>query len=166
MSMPADEVLVTLRGLAAAGVDCWVDGGWGVDALLEEQTRPHDDLDLVVDADHLAAAREWLTGNGYEVIRDWLPTAIAFRRADGAEVDLHPVRRTADGGGDQVQPDGGTYHYREPSMGWIARTDVRCCSLADQVECHTGYPPTPVDRQDMRLLAKEFDLELPPPYDA
>lgn len=28
------------------GVPFWVDGGWGVDALLGEQTRSHRDLDL------------------------------------------------------------------------------------------------------------------------
>src|SRR5919201_6639891 len=26
----------------------WLDRGWGLDALLGEQTRPHDDLDLAI----------------------------------------------------------------------------------------------------------------------
>ena len=35
-----------LRTLAAHGVDVAVGGGWGVDALVGEQTREHSDLDL------------------------------------------------------------------------------------------------------------------------
>ncbi|HFU4006994.1 TPA: aminoglycoside nucleotidyltransferase, partial [Streptococcus suis] len=27
-------------------INIWIDGGWGVDALLEEETRVHNDIDL------------------------------------------------------------------------------------------------------------------------
>lgn len=27
----------------------WIDGGWGVDGLLGMQTRPHQDLDLLIE---------------------------------------------------------------------------------------------------------------------
>jgi lincosamide nucleotidyltransferase A/C/D/E len=30
------------------GFEVYVDGGWAVDALLGEQTRPHDDLDIAL----------------------------------------------------------------------------------------------------------------------
>lgn len=46
--MRASDVIMIINALAAAGVDAWLDGGWGVDALVGEQTRPHDDLDLVI----------------------------------------------------------------------------------------------------------------------
>ena len=29
-------------------INIWIDGGWGVDALLEEETRAHNDIDLFV----------------------------------------------------------------------------------------------------------------------
>jgi lincosamide nucleotidyltransferase A/C/D/E len=45
--MAAQEVVRLLDLLESAGVTVWLDGGWGVDALLEEQTREHDDLGLV-----------------------------------------------------------------------------------------------------------------------
>ena len=48
--MQSDEVLAVLDRLADEGTAAWVDGGWGVDALLERQTRDHSDLDLVIDA--------------------------------------------------------------------------------------------------------------------
>ncbi len=44
----SDGVAEILERLAVRGIEVWVDGGWGVDALLGEQTRSHDDLDLVI----------------------------------------------------------------------------------------------------------------------
>ena len=49
--MDAGEALAILTALADSGCRAWVHGGWGVDALLREQTRPHDDLDLVVEVE-------------------------------------------------------------------------------------------------------------------
>jgi lincosamide nucleotidyltransferase A/C/D/E len=34
-----------------AGLVVWLDGGWGVDALLGYRSRPHQDLDLVIARD-------------------------------------------------------------------------------------------------------------------
>ena len=64
--MTADAVLEVIATLEEASVRVWLDGGWGVDALLGEQTRNHADLDLnasnvvivgldTVRADHLGA---------------------------------------------------------------------------------------------------------------
>jgi lincosamide nucleotidyltransferase A/C/D/E len=36
------DVLGVLDRLDAAGIEWWVDGGWGIDALLGEETRPHE----------------------------------------------------------------------------------------------------------------------------
>ena len=43
--MDADDVLRVIDRLASADIRVWVDGGWGVDALLGRQTRRHHDLD-------------------------------------------------------------------------------------------------------------------------
>jgi hypothetical protein len=42
------DVIEVLDALDSAGVEWWVLGGWGVDALIGEQTRAHKDLDLAV----------------------------------------------------------------------------------------------------------------------
>ena len=44
----ADAVMVS-GVFEAADVRAWVEGGWGVDALMGRQTRDHDDVDLAVD---------------------------------------------------------------------------------------------------------------------
>ena len=88
-----------------------------------------------------------LRDEGYAVIRDWLPTAIAFRRETyGSEVDLHPVRGTPDGGGDQVQLDRVTvYHHGPPVAGEIGGMSILCCPIDDQIRCLLGYEPTAKD---------------------
>ncbi len=46
--MQAQDVLEIVHRLEGAGVVVWLDGGWGVDALLGRQTRPHDDVDVII----------------------------------------------------------------------------------------------------------------------
>jgi lincosamide nucleotidyltransferase A/C/D/E len=157
----AKDVLELLDELDARAIFYWLDGGWGVDALLGEESRPHSDLDLVVSRRDLGAVRSVLVARGFAVIRDWLPNAISFRDEQGREVDLHPVDRTDDGGGDQVLLDGiSTWHYTAPVEGAIAGRAVRCCSAEEQVLMHRGYELRPVDVEDLRRLAERFGRPL------
>src|SRR4051794_3463078 len=41
--MSAEEVVAIVARLQGAALAVWLDGGWGVDALVRRQTRPHDD---------------------------------------------------------------------------------------------------------------------------
>jgi len=49
--MGVREVFAVLGALEAAGCRFWLEGGWGVDALVGHQTRPHRDVDVDVDAE-------------------------------------------------------------------------------------------------------------------
>lgn len=160
----ADGVLGIVDLLDAVGVPAWVDGGWGVDALLGAQSRAHADLDIDVAAGDLPATLSALTDAGYAVTRDSSLTAVVLAHADGREVDVHWVVPTGDGGGDQGQPNGRFWHYGPPVVGHIGGSPVRCCSVDTQVRGHHGYPPDDSDRADMRLLAERFGLVLLPPY--
>jgi lincosamide nucleotidyltransferase A/C/D/E len=165
VAVHSSQVLAVVDLLAAEGIVGWLDGGWGVDALLGERTRQHSDLDLV-DAYALVRLLELLADDGFTVLRDDLPVAIAVRHGDGREIDLHPVELTADGGGDQQQP-GGTapFHYGPPTTGQVAGRPVPCCGLDTQLRSHLGYPPDEDDLVDMRALARRFRCPLPTPYD-
>jgi lincosamide nucleotidyltransferase A/C/D/E len=165
LRMQAADVLTLLSALDELGVHYWLDGGWGVDCLLGEQTRPHSDLDLVTDRRDVDSVTAYLRAQGYHPVRDLLPTSIAFRDRSGREVDLHPVDRTPDGGGDQVLPDdAGTWHYAPPVEGSIRGGVVRCAPAQDQVLMHTGYAPRAVDFEDVRRLAQRFEVQLPEPF--
>jgi lincosamide nucleotidyltransferase A/C/D/E len=51
----AEDVIELYSGLRAEGVRIWVDGGWGIDALLGRQTRLHKDFDALVALEDLPA---------------------------------------------------------------------------------------------------------------
>ena len=93
--MSAEAALALLGVISRTGADPWVDGGWGIDALLEQETRDHDDLDAVIAREDLDRVRDVLGNLGFAVLRNWLPAALALAHRDGREVDLHPVDGTA-----------------------------------------------------------------------
>ncbi len=43
-----EDVSELYSPLKMQGIHVWLMGGWGVDALFEEQSRPHKDLDLLI----------------------------------------------------------------------------------------------------------------------
>ena len=59
------DVLSVLRLADRAGVRLWIDGGWGVDALLGGQTREHGDLDVAIEVRYLGVFIEALSGHGF-----------------------------------------------------------------------------------------------------
>jgi lincosamide nucleotidyltransferase A/C/D/E len=163
--MDAPDVLAVLDLLTDAGVDAWVDGGWGVDALVGERTRAHSDLDLVVPLPSIDTVLAALAAADYaRALRDWRPTAVAVADGQGREVDLHLVTPTPDGGGDQALPGGDSFHYPPPVGGTVGGRAVRCVDAPTQVRAHVGYPPSGKDHADMRLLRDRLRVELVPPY--
>lgn len=53
------------------GITVWVDGGWGVDALLGRHTRPHRDLDIALRHSDVPKLRALLGERSYQdVLRD------------------------------------------------------------------------------------------------
>lgn len=158
--MPSSEVHRVLDALEQADVRAWVEGGWGIDALVGRETRAHDDLDLAVDtaADGFERAVAGLTAYGYERGVDDLPIRLVLGAADGRSVDLHPIRFEADGAAYQWGHD---REYQYPAdcftIGRIDGREVACLGVRIQREFHSGYAPRPVDRHDLKLLG---DVEL------
>jgi lincosamide nucleotidyltransferase A/C/D/E len=58
------DVIDFYRTVTQLGIEVWIDGGWGVDALLGLQTRSHKDLDIVIEQKHVAALRQYLCIKG------------------------------------------------------------------------------------------------------
>jgi lincosamide nucleotidyltransferase A/C/D/E len=159
------DVLQVLDLLAAAGATAWVDGGWGVDALIGETTREHADLDLVVLLNQLDLVREALARAGFTtVLRDWLPAALALADGTGREIDLHPITGSAAAGGYQLLPDGERFRYPAPVAGAIGGREVLCVDAETQVRCHLGYELRDKDHQDMARLHARTGVELPLQY--
>lgn len=144
-----------------------MDGGWGVDALLGEQTRPHADLDVVLGIEQLAAAQAALAPLGFSLTEDELPTRCVLQDARGRQLDVHPVRFDERGSGWQAQPDGPSFEYTAAGLagqGVIAGRAVRCLSAELQLLTHQAYEPDDNDRHDVRLLCARFGFALPDAY--
>jgi lincosamide nucleotidyltransferase A/C/D/E len=161
----ADDVLEVLARLDAAGIEWWVDGGWGVDALLGEETRPHDDLDVVVPRDDIARLAD-LFPEFARVDDEWWPARFVLRDDSGRQVDFHPV--TFDELGDAWQDlvDGGRSRYPAEGLrgrGRIGRREVRCLTPELQVGHHDYEGPDDVDWDDVRVLSERFGLTPPAP---
>lgn len=160
--MIAEHVIDLLDRLATAGLTAWIDGGWGVDALLHAQTREHSDLDLVVLTPQLDGVCRVLAKAGYRrVLRDNLPTALTLVDVHDRGIDLHPIIPSGEGGGGQLLSDGSSFYYPSPSFGLIAGRQVRCIDPGTQLRSHLGYPPTVRDRIDMWRLHRRFGVAYP-----
>lgn len=163
--MQAREVLGIVGALKATNLQVWIDGGWGVDALLHEVTRPHEDLDLVVELNALPQVFEKLATLGFSVVEDLSPVRVVLSTPDGRQIDLHPVTFDEDGTGWQVgaSPDGSDCQYAAVkfAIGEILGEAVPCLNAELQLEHHSGYEPRDRDRKDMAHLADRFGLELP-----
>lgn len=163
--MEARNVIDIVLLFEQAGIEVWVEGGWGIDALLGAQNRDHGDLDLVVDAPRANEAQALLRDEGFTVIFEDAPGRVSFVDARELFVDLSfavadrygdrwNTNRTA-GRGD---PD---YPFDCFTYGWIGGHKVGCLGPEVQVAHHVGYETEEVDRFDMGLLRDRFDIALP-----
>ena len=162
--MSAADVIEVVDTLEAAGVAVWVNGGWGIDALLCEQTRPHDDLDVVIRVADIEATLQALGELGFSMMTDERPQGFVVRDDADRRVDFHPVRFRSDGSEAQPMSDGPEWIY--PAQGFsgsgsIGGRTVRCLSAEVQVLAHVDYEPDETDRRDMRLLRDRFGVVLP-----
>lgn len=143
----------------------WVDGGWGVDALLGEQTRPHGDLDLVVEAHDEPVVVDLLREQEYAEIPTSFSTSFhsVWRDNAGREVDLHVITMDDQGNGqfgpDDVYPAAGLQ-----GSGSIGGRTVRCITAEVQLDFHLGYDHDEDDSADVLALCSRFGLPLPAQY--
>jgi len=141
---------------ALSGVQCrfWLEGGWGVDALVGRQTRAHRDVDIDIDAAFEPAALQVLGDLGYVIETDWRPNRVEMVAAGRGWVDLHPLLLEKDGSARQAALGGG-YHTFPPSFftaGSIHGMSVPCVSAEAQRLFRTGYELRDVDVHDLVQL--------------
>jgi lincosamide nucleotidyltransferase A/C/D/E len=91
---------MVIATLQEADLRVWIDGGWGVDALLGEVTRRHEDVDLVVELAALGAVFERLFGLGFSVTEDLSPVRVVMRSprvGKSISIPSHSTKAERDG---------------------------------------------------------------------
>jgi lincosamide nucleotidyltransferase A/C/D/E len=162
--MEADELVEIIDLLEQSGITVWLDGGWGVDALLGRQTRAHDDVDLVASLDEVPRLQEVLAGRGYVLAGGGAPLSFELVDARGRQVDVHPVAFSERGDGIYRMQTGEDWTYPAAGFegaGHVLDRPVRCLTPEVQVLCHRGYDLDEDDLRDLRALQEHFGVELP-----
>ena len=148
------------------GITVWVGGGWGVDALVGMQTRPHNDIDIYVDkklADDLIQA---LIANGYFQVTTEYTTGshTVWYNSANHIVDLHLIEFKAEDV-ESLYFEGEAYPlFVLEGTGTIGGVAVQCFTAEAQVLFHQGYEHSEKDVHDVLLLCKKFGLEVPEGY--
>lgn len=164
----AGDVLEILALARECGARLWIDGGWGVDALLGGQTRSHGDLDVAVEARHVSALESRLLRAGFRRCEEPGATAWNFlmSRPGGAVLDLHVIELDDAGNGVLGPPEQNAV-YPGPALtghGVIAGQDVDCISPEGVVAFHDAYRGNEKDRQDVRAVCARFGIGVPEQY--
>lgn len=161
--MTAEDVIAFVQLLARHRIEVFLDGGWAVDALLGEQTRPHNDLDIALQHKDVPQVRALLEARGYkEVPRDdsW-ECNFVLGDDEGHEVDFHSY--TFD------EADNHIFGVKYPfdsltGRGAIKGIPVKCISPEWMVKFHTGYKLDENDYHDVKALCERFEIEMPVGY--
>jgi lincosamide nucleotidyltransferase A/C/D/E len=161
--MDAPTAAQLVQFLEQNDLEVYVDGGWAVDALLGEQTRLHDDLDIALPHKHVLSLRALLAARGFrERLRDgtWECNFVLVDE-HGCRLDVHSY--TLDDAGNNIY---GVAYISDhlTGRGSINGYPVRCVSPAWLVKFHTGYELDENDYHDVRLLCERFGFAMPDEY--
>ena len=164
--MTADKVHWFLNLFDELGIKVWIDGGWGVDALLGECTRDHQDLDIIISWEDSSILTEALFARGFVDIPtdDRTDRNFVMGHPSHGMIDFHVVERTEDGGAiyGPGEIDWIISELELDAVGYIGGREVRCLSVDYQVRSHTGYTLQDTDFADMHALHEKFSVELLP----
>jgi len=161
--MTAEAAVSILKLLEQNGIEIHVDGGWGVDALLGEQTRRHDDLDIAMPHRFVPQLRELFEARGYvEVPRpDSWECNFVLGDTQGHLIDVHSY--TFDEHGNNIFGVAYEPHHLT-GTGAINGYPVKCPPPDVMVQFHTGYDMDEDDYRDVKALCERFGIALPEEY--
>ena len=166
--MNSTRVIEIYSSLSERGIHIWIDGGWGVDALLGIQTRPHKDLDIAIENQQVVQLERFLAAQGYRRTKRELERPFNFVLADlsGREIDVHVISLDADGNGIYGPVENGLMYPADSlnGIGTINGVTVRCISPQWMVKFHSGYELAEKDYQDVSALCEKYGIPLPKEY--
>lgn len=154
----AVEIISLFR---SQGMQLYLDGGWGVDALVGFESRAHNDIDIFIEKQVSEHAIKLLKDNGYseKVMEYTTPDHTVWQDGNSRIIDLHMFSRNDNG---DLIFEGEIFPKEVFSgKGRIDDIDVDCISPEWQVIFHSGYQLDEDDIKDVLLLCNKFSLAVP-----
>jgi lincosamide nucleotidyltransferase A/C/D/E len=164
--MAASDVIELLDALESQGIQVWLNGGWGVDALVGHQTRDHDDLDITISSEDKQKYADTMAELGFGTFRtdnefNWVLVDGRGRLVDVHLVDFSETKRSGDG--IEIYGSAGL-PFEVGSLeggGEIDGRKVKCETAEFQIRGRTRYEPDEQDYKDVLTLCRAFSIEVP-----
>lgn len=136
--MTARSAADLCRRLEVLGMPIRLDGGWGADALLGEETRRLDDLDIAIEERHVAALHVLLAADGYKDVPrdDTSARNFVLRDTEGQLIDVHAIAFDPAGNGTMDRGKRASTILRTPSPDAVVSPACRCAASP----CSTRSP--------------------------
>lgn len=158
------DVKQILQFAIDAEIKVFLDGGWGVDALLGYQSRAHNDIDIFVEKNDYQNFIEIMKANGFYEIKMEYTTLnhTVWEDLKNRIIDLHCFEYTDEG---EILYDGDCFPVETFSgKGRIEEIEVSCIEPYSQVMFHLGYEFDENDAHDVKLLCETLHIEIPNEY--
>lgn len=177
--MSADAAVRIVSALEKLGVTVILDGGWGIDALLGEQTRKHKDLDFLIEKKDLAKLKGYFAENNFKQTDNFNKWWHMSYENDQHIIDVHVIEIEKDGsaiygprGRDGFPEPGKFPAYSLHGKGIIAGLNVRCLSAEYRVKSQTRalldlmpdnyqHQPDKHDYEDLLKICYKFNISMP-----
>ena len=164
--MNEHDVVNLLKEGESLGITVWVGGGWGVDALIGSQTRPHNDIDVYIEKKNANGFIRMLISKGYSEIKmDYTTEShTVWQNTAGHVVDLHLIEFREDDA-ESLYFEGEAYPvFVLDGTGMIGGFEVKCFTAEAQLLFHQGYEQGEKDIHNVLSLCKAFNLDIPEGY--
>ena len=158
------DVKQILRLAMEAEIKVFLDGGWGVDALIGYETRTHNDIDIFVEKKDYHKFIQIIKDNGfYEIKMEYTTTSHTVWEDENKRIiDLHCFEYTDD---DKILYEGNCFPLETfTGRGKVEDIEVSCIEPYSQVMFHLGYEFDENDIHDVKLLCETFHIEIPDAY--
>lgn len=143
------------------GIGIYLDGGWGIDALVGFESRAHNDIDIFIEQQNKDYAVKLLMNHRYsEKVMEYTTLDHTVWQDDKERIiDLHIFSLNSK---DDFVFEGATYPKEVLSgKGRIGGLEVDCITPEWQIIFHSGYELDDNDIKDVLLLCNRFNIGVP-----
>lgn len=168
----SEDVIEIHTLLSENNIEMWLTGGWGIDALLNKQTRQHKDIDIIIllkdiekilevlgkiqyTTKEIWSENKWVPG----IILQQIPTAFVLWDRQKREIDIHAIKFDEREIGIPAWNDNEGLLFSKEDLSYqgnIAGVVINCISPKTQERTHKGYDLPEYQIIDMKLLLEEY----------